>query len=285
MTAEERNKAIRQRVKDARPKLTQEQIATKRKASLRRLRITELVATTVLVGLLVYIQSLFPAMGGDSAPSEALFNTFLMYWGVYALYLAFMIRSIFIRFNHDYQQVSEDKKDTPFRGLSVTLFSPLIPLLILIPSFISGVFIDSATTTGDVVGISFFLLVIATIGSPLITVFIVLPIELLLRGIVAIVRRDTSRMHYALIGLIVAGLTAFIWIGSASVDASLPYPAGSLQVVLAILGIPGDYEVTSQAGLWVVRGIVLLYITLYLYTRYGAKSAEELNGARATAKK
>ena len=44
------------------------------------------------------------------------------------------------------------------------------------------------------------------------------------------------------------------------------------QVVLALLGIPGDYEITWQPGLWVVRGITLALIGSAVWARAQAQS-------------
>lgn len=278
MTAKEQNEQARKRVAAARPKLSAAQITTARKASIRRLRITEGITTALLVIGLVYVQSCFTAAAGPGAPNEALFNMYMVYWGIYLVYIAFMIRTAVVRMNHDYTQVSDDKTDSLFRGLRLTWFAPLIALLILIPSFMSGVFLDSEMTTGAMIGFSFFALVIATIGAPLVAAFVIAPIELLLRGIIAIVRRDTSRMHYAVVGLSIAGLTAFIAFGTAAVSPALPYPAGSVQVVLALLGIPGDYDVKSEVFLWVTRAIVLFYVLLIAYATM-AKPKQKQNTA------
>lgn len=274
-TAQEQNARIHQQVKDARPKLTTEQITLARKKSLKRLRITEIVATALYVGLLVFVQALFPTMAHPDAPSEALFNTFLAYWGVYLFYVAFMIRTVVLRYNHDYMNVSEDASDNWLRGVRIAWFAPLIAFLVLIPSLMSGVFIDSATNNGDIIGISLFALLITTIGAPLVTVFVVTPIEMIVRGVVAMVRRDTSQMHYAWIGLFIAGLTAFIAFGSMAISADLPYPAGSYQAFMALIGVPGGYEIKSEFALWGARAIALFYAVLIGYVIFSRKPKQK----------
>ena len=265
MNAKEQNKLVHERVAAARPKLSAAQITAARNASMKRFRITEVIATVVLVAGLVYVQSLFAGASGPDAPNETLLNTVAAYWGVYMVYIAFMIRTMVVRTNHDYTQISEDKKDSLFRGLRLTWVAPIIALLILVPSMISGVFAGGGMTNGEMIGFSLFALALTTIGAPLVAAFIIAPLELFIRGIVALVRRDTSRMHYTVVGLTFAGLTAFIVCGSLAVSANLPYPAGSGQAFMALLGIPGGYEVKSEFFLWVTRAIGLFYAVLIAY--------------------
>ena len=272
-TAKERQaayiKELHKRQAALRPKISKEEAARRRAKSLRNFKLFEVVSLVLLTAVLVFLSyHIFQSYYNEDAykavlGSDATFNLTLIFWGAITLQAALMIRTGFVRNAAD-NLISEDKTDHPFKGWRFTLFTPLLGVIILLPAILAGVFNDDDINT---VGVFFLMLLMSCMAfllSALVAAFIIAPIELLIRGVVALIKGDRSKVHYVLIGTFIAGLTAFIVLGSMSVAAELPYPAGSFQVLLALFGIPGGYEVTNETLLWVTRGILAAIIGFWI---------------------
>ncbi|MFZ1301544.1 MAG: hypothetical protein WAQ27_03135 [Candidatus Microsaccharimonas sp.] len=255
---------IRKRVAALRPKISKQEAAKRRQASLKGFKTFEIVSIVVLAVVLIALTFLILAASkGDEAGSEALFNATLLFWSAVTLQSALMIRTSFVRLNRD-NYVSEDRTDHPFRGWRFTPFTPLLGAIILLPLIISGVY-----NTDDVnaVGAFFLMLVLGLIAfliGFLVAAFIIAPIEALTRGIIALAKGDKTKIGYIYFGLFVAALTSFIIVGTLAVDPHSPYPAGSFQVALALLGIPGNYSIESEALLWVARLLIVGIIAAFV---------------------
>lgn len=264
------NKAIEAQLAAQRPKISKAEALRRRQASLRRLKITDVVSVLILTVVLIGIQSGFGEAANPENNSEVLFNAFLAFCAAVTLQLAFMIGMAFMRYGSD-RRVSEDKEDRILKGVRFTYFVPLIALAVLVPSIASGIFVDDEMNTIGVIGTFIFAMFICVLLAPLVAAFVIAPLMLIFNGVVALIRRDKSNMHLGVIGLLIAGLTLFIALGSAAVTPSAPYPVGSVQAAFAILGIPGNYVIENETFLWIVRGIVVFYVAIFVYIRSGAR--------------
>lgn len=270
MSTQKSSEKIKAQIAARRPKISKEEAAKRRQASMRRFKRTDFISVVVLTAVLIGLQfRLFQASLTD-APSTMLFDTFLLYCGAVTLQLAFIILTTFTRFNND-RFMSEDKTDHLLKGIRFTYFVPLISIAVLLPALFSGVFVDQSTNAADAVWLILLSQFFILLSAPLVAAFVLVPLQLVAKGMVAIIRGDKSQYHLGIVGLLIAGLTAFILVGTLAVAPANPFPVGSIEVVLSILGIPGNYEIQSELYLWVVRGIVAFYIAVFAYSSYRGK--------------
>lgn len=206
------------------------------------------------------------------AENEAAINAMILFWGAISLQAALMIRAGFVRQAKD-DLLSDDPNDNPFRGWRLTYFTPLLGFLILIPAISAGVFNDDS---GNLVGPILMILLMnfgALLMGALVAAFIVAPVDFIIRGIVALIKGDTSRSGYIVFGVIILVIMTFILVGSAAVSPGTPYPVGSGQILIALLGLPGDYYVKSETLLWVARSIIVGLVAFFVGLRYVGKKA------------
>ena len=253
-----------------RPKISKEEAKRRREVSMRRFKWTDRISVIVLAGVLLAIQSQLFAAVAPGAPNEMLLNTTLLYLGVVSLQIAFIISASFMRYNNDLL-ISEDKSDHVVKGIRWTYFTPLIAVALLLPALFTGVFASGDMNGAEAAGFIALGLFLSIILAPLVSFFIIMPLMLIWKGMVAVVRGDKSQRHFGVIGLLIAGLAAFIIIGSAAVTAEAPFPLGSVQVVFAILGIPGNYQIENEVLLWILRGIALFYVVAFVYGSISSK--------------
>lgn len=233
----------------------------------------------VLVGVLAFLsyhilQSFrYEQTYQEHLGSEATFNLMLMFWGAITIQGALMIRTSFVRISRN--KLENGTGDNPFEGWRFTFFTPLIGPLILLPAIVAGVLNDdSVGSVGSfflVLGMSF----IALLLSALVAAFILAPIELFIRGIVGIIKGDKSKASYVVFGLIVGAITAVITLGAMAVDTNRPYPAGSAQALLALLGIPGAYDIKDETLLWAARGVVAALVVFFIYVYNAGKKLDK----------
>ncbi len=266
----EQNNRLRQYRAERRLKISPEEAIRRRKVSIKKIRMFEIVSIAILTAVLVGLSFLVLDSLKPEAENEAAINAMILFWGAISLQAALMIRAGFIRQSKD-DLLSEDRTDHPFRGWRLTYFTPLLGFLILIPAIAAGVFNDDS---GNLVGSVFMVLLMnfgALLMGALVAAFIVAPIDLIVRGIIALVKGDKSRSGYIVFGLIILVITTFIFVGSAAVSPDAPYPVGSGQILFALLGIPGNYDVKSEALLWVARGIIVGLVLFFVWLRYAGK--------------
>lgn len=115
-------------------------------------------------------------------------------------------------------------------------------------------------------GITAFLIVLGLLLGPVLWFFVVMPLTALVAAIIRIVRREKNAAVGLVMPLVLLAVTAVIVIGALAVDLSdaLPGRAGGIQVIWAILGVPGVYAVDSEPLLWVVRVIVAVIVLAFV---------------------
>ena len=261
----ERSQRIKKEVAALRPKISKAEAMRRRAKSMRRFMLFEIISGAVVTCALIYLGFQFFEANKPEAENEAVFQVMLWFWGLVTLHSAIIIRTSVVRLNHD-NLISEDTTDHFFRGWRLTPFIPVIGLIIMTPAILSGMFNgDDIGTVGNFF-MMLMLLFVASLLGPLVAAFIIAPIELIIRGVIALIKGDKTRIGYVIVGGVIASLTVFIALGSMAVSAGMPYPAGSVQIVLALLGIPGDYRVNSEGLLWLTRllllGLVIFFIAI-----------------------
>ncbi len=104
--------------------------------------------------------------------------------------------------------------------------------------------------------------VIGMLLGPLIWFFTLFPIAQLIRGGIAMSRGE-AKATVLILPLVLLALGVLVLVGAGAVDTGLSgrlaYPA----LIAAFFGLPGDYEVVWEPGLWIVRGIVLAIVPLF----------------------
>ncbi|CAM3493993.1 hypothetical protein OCAE111667_12635 [Occultella aeris] len=104
------------------------------------------------------------------------------------------------------------------------------------------------------------MLVLAYVGilmGALLWFFVVFPLAHLVMALIARARGDKEGGRIGVGSFFLLALAAVIIIGALSLDGLAAGRAGLGQIIAALLGIPGSYEVVWPAGLWIVRGIVV----------------------------
>lgn len=108
---------------------------------------------------------------------------------------------------------------------------------------------------------TFALLVFLGLGTSfLLWTLVVLPLRMLCLAAFDAIRGErvaAFRVYAALILLAIPAISLLVVASLGELDASRAVVG---QMVLALLGIPGDYEIVWQPGLWIVRGITLALI-------------------------
>lgn len=128
------------------------------------------------------------------------------------------------------------------------------PEYFVVDTFWSGV--------GSVAGMLLFCYAGVLCGA-LLWFFVVFPLVELVLGLVAMTRGQKRGGGHFGAPLFLLPLTAIILVGAFSLDGLLPGKMATGQLLMALLGIPGSYEVTWEAGLWIVRALVVGVILLW----------------------
>ena len=105
--------------------------------------------------------------------------------------------------------------------------------------------------------------------------FVLAPLELIARGVKGISKGDRKNGLSILgIGLYIAAVTAFSFIGGLAIETERFGPAAWPAIIFSLLGLPGAYEVESEVLLWVARLLAVLLISVPLssqYLRFGVR--------------
>lgn len=144
------------------------------------------------------------------------------------------------------------------------------------PMLAHPVYFD-VTSSSSAAGVmlTFAFMVFLGLGlSFLLWALVVLPLRMLGLAAFDAIRGErvaAFRLYAPLILLAIPAITLVIVASVGDVEANR---AVVVQFVLAVLGIPGDYEIVWQPGLWIVRGITLALIGSAIWARAvsGARS-------------
>ncbi len=116
--------------------------------------------------------------------------------------------------------------------------------------------------------------------------FVVWPLFQLVGTVIRMVRGEKRAAVGLLMPLVLLTLSGVILVGAGALDLSDAGPGRFAwpQILLALLGIPGNYGVESEFALWIVRlmilGVTLLFVVPWLLSRRaerfaGLEEAEE----------
>lgn len=132
-----------------------------------------------------------------------------------------------------------------------------------IPTVLSHpVYFDHATPWDAFWTVAGMLLLVylALLMGALVWFFLVFPLAHHARTLVAKARGDEENATLSVGAFIQLALAAIILFGAIGLDGLLPGRAAAGQLLVALLGSPGSYQVAWHAGLWIVRGVVLVLV-------------------------
>ena len=113
---------------------------------------------------------------------------------------------------------------------------------------------------------------LAMLLGALVWFFVVFPIALLVKAVRATVRGEgTAGMYVWPVVLLL--LAALCIVGGLSTDFAAVGKAAAVPVVATILGLPGEYEVIWEPGLWIVRGIVAVLLLFLIGSALADRSS------------
>lgn len=145
---------------------------------------------------------------------------------------------------------------------------PLFPFFVPLASTVLGAWwIIPVLADDEVPGLAALFLwllisTVASLASIFAALFAVLPLELIGRAFVAMIRGRFVNASASIVGaLYLVILPAFCAAGYVALGHSLPpYPRGSYVAFAALLGIDGSYTVENEGALWLARGLLVLLI-------------------------
>lgn len=141
---------------------------------------------------------------------------------------------------------------------------PLVATIVMLPWLLTGFLATEGITIFGSLCLWVLVAYLAlTLGLLLMLVF-VLPLELIGKGIVHVLKGDTLKgSWYATYGLLMLSIIAFSIVAVFAIDVDRSFIPGAWKALLsALLGIPGSYEVINIGLLWMVRTLGLLIIAL-----------------------
>lgn len=168
------------------------------------------------------------------------------------------------------------KRAAPFRhGWFITAATPVAVLCLLTPWILAGEFDDRRGTSAWLTGLLLFLLLAsATISGPIVLVAVLLPIELLIRGLARVVigrsksERSEGIGHIRLAGFITYLVAMCLLIGGTA-NIATPQQRGS--VWLVVLGFTGNEGVEHPWLLWVGRVMFYGFLAIIIWGLYGER--------------
>ncbi|TDE94862.1 hypothetical protein EXU48_08715 [Occultella glacieicola] len=92
--------------------------------------------------------------------------------------------------------------------------------------------------------------------------FVVFPLAQLVLALIARARGDKEGGRIGFGSFLLLGLAALILILAGSLDGLAPGRSSGGQIIAAVLGIPGSYEVVWPLGLWIVRLLLAGFVLL-----------------------
>lgn len=138
--------------------------------------------------------------------------------------------------------------------LPLGLLLLMIPGLVREPEYFDAESLGGAAAT---LGLMLGVILAGELCGVVAWFFVAFPIAAIVSRFAAIARGEKVALGsfaVPVIGLLVVG---FGVIGGLALDGLRPGRAAASQIVFALLGIPGGYEVVWPAGLWIVRALVV----------------------------
>jgi hypothetical protein len=146
---------------------------------------------------------------------------------------------------------------------------PLGILALSVPSILASPDYFEATDAGGIaaaLGIHLMLILFGTLFGALLWFFIVMPSWQLVLTFVRIARREPHAAVGLIMPSVLLALGVFILLGAGALDltGALPGRFAAPQIVLALLGLPGNYGVQSPLLLWLMRGLLLAIVLVFV---------------------
>lgn len=240
---------------------------------LRRVRVAEVVATALVLGTVVLVLG---RLGPDESASSEVTSALSAIMVVLGLQWA-----VIARVGLQVYLTASDRRlqrTPPYRVWVVTPFSPVLVLLAVLPWVLGGSFGPGHSVVGSLWLL--FLLFVLAAGLGLLAVPAVLaPLELLARGAGRLLRGtdESTRREgagYVRGALYLGAITVFVLVVAGAVDLGGSGRAAWSSVVLALLGLPGDYDVRNPALLWAGRAMLLALLARLVTTWVGGRTSE-----------
>ncbi len=178
---------------------------------------------------------------------------------------ALMLRHGF--YEYAVKRSDAEHKLTPFHQWSFIWFLPLMATVVLLPWIFAGVF-----NSDDGVGVAGIFLLLSAIFyimfflGFLVLPFIILPLELIGRGMIKVLRTGGKQgVPMLSVGGYIALVTAFIFVGGFSIETDMPGRFSWPLIIYALFGLPSDgYQIVDSSLIWAARilGIIILAIPL-----------------------
>ncbi len=183
-------------------------------------------------------------------------------------------------------EVDEEQAARANKIIVLIFTLPVAAYLILLPWILGGAFNDERMGTA---ASAFLLFLLAVLMMPLLGVlaaaFVIFPIEWSVRGVIRMIRtrgKEWVQLAIGLFGLVILG---FIAAGSLAVHAYDTGQVGSIQAFLAIIGVPGRYDIKNETLLWVARGLFIVFVGTLLVGKYIASRTKSDDQASAKTEK
>lgn len=182
---------------------------------------------------------------------------------------AALVRYLFIK----PVQEPDPRKAKMNRPLWVLMWTlPVAMTIIMLPWLISGILVDRDMTVAGSIFAWLLLSYAALLIGFLLVPFVILPLELIGRSIVAFVRGDKRKGAGMLgIGLYIGAVTMFVICGTLALSDLPPLWLSWGHIIFALLGLSAQYTVDSQLLLWVARILALVLIAVPLSLSAAAK--------------
>lgn len=140
---------------------------------------------------------------------------------------------------------------------------PIATMLVMLPWILAGVLADSETSVLMSVWLLLLFVYIMLLLGFLLVPFAVLPLELIGKGIIQILRGNKEQgSSMLIIGGYIALVTAFAFVGAGALSDMPPANAGWVHIIFALLGLPGVYTVENEGLLWLARLMAVVLIAV-----------------------
>jgi hypothetical protein len=140
---------------------------------------------------------------------------------------------------------------------------PIATMLVMSPWILAGVLADSETSILMSVWLLLLFVYIMLLLGFLLVPFAVLPLELIGKGAIQVIRGNRKQgSSMLIIGGYIALVTAFAFVGAGALSDMPPAQAGWAHIVFALLGLPGVYTIENEGLLWLARLMAVVLIAV-----------------------
>ncbi|MGH7218420.1 MAG: hypothetical protein ACREGE_03220 [Candidatus Microsaccharimonas sp.] len=228
-------------------------------------RVYDLVVCILAVAAVVGFGLTVPFGASDEVNRTTAF--LFVAWGAIIVASALLTRHLYFATKH-----KKTNTPDPVGRVLFGWFLPVIMLVAMSPWILSGVFdADDMNKLGASALILF--LGYGSIAAGILVAALWSPIEMTIRGLVSLVKSKGEKgAGLTIIGLYFMVVLAFIVVGINAASTQLvSYPAYST-LLLALFGLPGEYEVKNESLLWVTRILgIIMVVAPFIYGKLKQK--------------